>query len=131
MSYDNSCRFTGRLGKNPDLQYTPSGTAIINVGIAVKGRKKEGDEWVDETTWVDLSFFGRHAETLHKLANQGDLIGVNCEYQKRPYTTPEGEKKARHNFIVREWRFLARKLGVDGVETMESDDFTPQEELPF
>ena len=59
MTIVNSCRFIGRLGQDPDLQYTPGGTAIVKIGLAVNGRLKVDEEWVDETTWVNLTAFAR------------------------------------------------------------------------
>ncbi|MCK5644790.1 MAG: single-stranded DNA-binding protein [Gammaproteobacteria bacterium] len=134
MSLVNSCRFLGRLGAEPDMQYTPTGTAIVKVGIAVNERRKDGDEWVDDTLWVDLTLFGAQAENLSKVVNKGDLIQVDCQYQKRAYTSNEGEKRTNHDFIVREWNLVARKL-TESVEYAESDvvddDEDDEDELPF
>lgn len=133
MSLVNSCRFVGRLGADPDMQYTPSGTAIVKVGLAVNERRKEGDEWVDDTLWVDLTLFSNQAENLNQVVNKGDLIQVDCQYQKRAYTGNDGEKRTSHDFIVREWNLVARKL-TESAEYAESDmvdDDDEEDELPF
>ena len=133
MSLVNSCRFIGRLGAEPAMQYTPTGTAIVKVGLAVNERRKEGDEWVNDTLWVDLTVFGTQAENLNKVVNKGDLIQVDCQYQKRAYTGNEGEKRTSHDFIVREWNLAARKL-TESTEYEESDmvdDDDEEDELPF
>lgn len=129
MGLVNSCRFTGRLGADPDMQYTPSGTAIVKVGLAVNERRKDGDEWVDDTLWVDLTLFGNQAENLNQVVNKGDLVQVDCQYQKRSYTGNEGEKRTSHDFIVREWNLVARKL--NGSTESVIDDTDDEDELPF
>lgn len=132
MSLGNSCRFTGRLGQDPDLQYTPAGMAIVKVGIAVKDRRKKDEEWVDETTWVNLTVFGKKAETLAQVCNKGDLVQVDTQYQTSTYEV-DGETKYRHDFIVREWSLAARKgepqSANEDVEPQESDD--QEDDLPF
>ena len=131
MSLGNSCRFTGRLGQDPDLQYTPAGMAIVKVGIAVKDRRKKGDEWVEETTWVNLTAFGTKAETLHQVCNQGDLIQVDTQYQTSTYEA-DGETKYRHDFIVREWSLAARKGGPQSAsEEVEPQENDEEDDLPF
>jgi len=132
MSLTNSCRFTGRLGQDPDLQYTPGGTAIVKVGLAVKGRRKSGDEWIDETTWVNITAFGRQAETLHQVANKGDLIQIDTEYQTSSYEDEEENTRYRHDFIVREWNLAARKGGPSAeVQKSEETDDQDDDHLPF
>jgi len=132
MSLGNSCRFTGRLGQDPDLQYTPAGMAIVKVGIAVKDRRKKDDEWIEETTWVNITAFGTKAETLHQVCNKGDLIQIDTQYQTSTYES-DGETKYRHDFIVREWSLAARKSGPQSAsEDVEpQDDEDDEDSLPF
>ncbi len=133
MSLTNSCRFIGRLGAEPSLQYTPAGTAIVKVGLAVNERRKDGEEWVSSTLWVDLTVFGNHAENLNQVVNIGDLIQVDCQYQKQAYTSNEGEKRTSHDFIVREWHLAARKLteSAEYEENDVADEEDDEDELPF
>jgi single-strand DNA-binding protein len=132
MTLTNSCRFLGRLGQEPDLQYTPSGTAIVKTSLAVKERKKDGEEWVDSTTWVNITAFGRQAETMAQIANKGDLIQIDAQYQTSTYEV-EGETRYRHDFIVREWNLAARKQGTARVEEEVEDEVAADEDehLPF
>lgn len=136
MSLANSCRFLGRLGAQPDMQYTPGGTAIVKVGLAVKGRRKKGDEWIDQTTWVNITAFARQAETMNQIANKGDLIQVETEYQTSKYEDEDGNTRYRHDFIVRDWNLAARKGTSSGQEFDDNGDFDEEEvdedeELPF
>ncbi len=129
MTLANSCRFIGRLGQEPELQYTPGGTGLVKVGLAVNGRRKVNDEWVDDTTWVNLTAFGPIAENIAQYSSKGDMLVVEAQYQKRKYTDNDGNERTGHDFIVREWQVVSRVGGGDSeeVETAveEDDDVLP------
>lgn len=131
MTIVNSCRFIGRLGQDPELQYTPGGTALVKLGLAVNGRRKVDEEWVDETTWVNLTAFGRAAENLAEYSNKGDMLAIDAQYQKRKYKDNEGNDRTGHDFIVREWQVTARvgaggaSEEVDAVSDEDDDDTLP------
>ncbi|KKL63490.1 hypothetical protein LCGC14_2174550 [marine sediment metagenome] len=133
MTIVNSCRFIGRLGQDPDLQYTPGGTAIVKIGLAVNGRRKVDEEWVDETTWVNLTAFARAAENLAEYSGKGDMLAIDAQYQKRKYKDSDGNDRTGHDFIVREWQITAR-VGAGGASeevTDVSDDEDDEDTLPF
>ena len=133
MTIVNSCRFIGRLGQDPDLQYTPGGTAIVKIGLAVNGRRKVDEEWVDETTWVNLTAFARAAENLAEYSGKGDMLAIDAQYQKRKYKDSDGNDRTGHDFIVREWQITAR-VGAGGASeevTDVSDDEDDDDTLPF
>lgn len=131
MTIANSCRFIGRLGQDPELQYTPGGTALVKIGLAVNGRRKVDEEWVDETTWVNLTAFARAAENLAQYTNKGDMLVIDSQYQSRKYKDSEGNDRTGHDFIVREWQITARVgAGSDSEETI-SDESDDEDELPF
>ncbi len=132
MAISNSCRFIGRLGQDPDLQYTPGGTAIVKIGLAVNGRRKVDEEWVDETTWVNLTAFGRVAENLSEYSNKGDMLVIEAQYQKKKYKDSDGNDRTGHDFIVREWQVTAR-VGGGGAseEVADVSDEDDEDTLPF
>jgi len=134
MTIVNSCTFLGRLGQDPELQYTPGGVALVKFGLAVNGREKQGDEWVDKTTWVNFTGFGRLAENISQYSNKGDQLLVNGEYQRRTYQTDEGETRTVHDFIVRDWQITSRVNREAAAETadVEEEEENPDDaSLPF
>ena len=65
----------GRLGKNPEMKYTPKGTAITKFSMAVTtgyGDKKK-------TIWVNVSSFGQQAEFVNQWLQKGSLVFVTAE----------------------------------------------------
>jgi len=132
MPIYNQCQFIGNLGQDPEMNYTPTGTAVTNLSIAVDRREKKEDEWVSETTWIRLTAFGKTAESMHQHLGVGDKIVVQAEYQKRQYQDDEGNDRYSHDFIIREWRIASRSMrsqeedeATDEVETEEDDDYMP------
>lgn len=97
----NVCIFAGRLGRDPEMQYTPNGNvAITKLSLAVTeyGGKDEDGKTTYDTLWVDVTAFGKLAETVNKILAKGDAVTVECTYQKRKYTNRDGVQATAHNF---------------------------------
>lgn len=63
MASFNRVILVGNLTRDPELRYIPSGTAVCDVGLAVNDRRKTASgEWIDETTFVDVTLWSRTAE---------------------------------------------------------------------
>jgi len=92
--------FVGNLGRDPELRYTPKGTAVANFSIALNERRKIDGEIVKETTWVDLVAYGIQADLIMKLLKKGAMVAVIAKYEKRPYETAEGEKRTFHGHTL-------------------------------
>jgi len=87
MSQDlNLCQFIGRLGKDPETRYSPSGEAVTNFSIAVgwKGKDKEGTEW------VRCSTFGKLAEIAGEYLKKGKQCYVAGRMNTRKWTDKDG-----------------------------------------
>lgn len=65
--------FTGRLGGNGELRYTPSGTAVANFSVATNAF--ENGQKV--TQWVRVSYFGQRAESVNQYLTKGTLVAVS------------------------------------------------------
>lgn len=119
----NSCRFIGNLGKDPEMQYTPKGTAMLKFSVAVNEKRYEGDGYVDNTTWLDLAAFGKLAETMVKLLKKGTKIIVDAQYGKSSYEEQDtGKKRTSHNFTVRNFQILSGGRTKDEADNTESGD---------
>jgi single-strand DNA-binding protein len=64
----------GRLTRDPELRYTPGGTAVTTLGLAVNNRVKQGEEWKEEPCFVDVTVFGRQAETSSEYLAKGSQV---------------------------------------------------------
>jgi len=108
MAGINSCTFIGNIGKAPDTKYTPNGTAKTTFSIAVNSRRKQGDGWVDDTTWIPLVLW-KHEGLLNYL-QPGTQVYVNARYTPRTWDK-DGEKRTFHEFTVSEIQLLGGKRG--------------------
>jgi len=128
----NTCIFTGSFGKDPEMRFAPSGSAVLRFSIAVESGF--GDHKL--TDWVPMVAFGKSAENMSKFCQKGTLIEVNGEYQTSTYEK-DGEKQYSHNFIVNRWKVLGRgrPKGEDANLGSEFDsEASPEfngEEFPF
>ena len=77
MASFNKVILMGNLTRDPELRYTPKGTAIARLGVAVNRRwTSEGGEQREETTFVDVDAFGKQAETLGQYMKKGRPIFI-------------------------------------------------------
>lgn len=77
----NRCEFIGRLGKDPEVRYAPSGDAICSFNIAVgwKTKDKEGTEW------VSISAFGKLAEICGEYLKKGKQVYIAGRFNTQKY----------------------------------------------
>jgi len=102
----NKVILIGRLTKEPDLRYTPSGTAVAKFTLAVdrrfsKDREKEAD-FIDIVVWQKL------AETCANYLGKGRLIAVEGRLQIRSYDDNQGIRRKAAEVIAENVRFLDR-----------------------
>ena len=75
MASYNRVILMGNLTRDIELRYTPSGTAVTDIGLAVNDRRKSSSgEWIDETTFVDVTLWGRTAEVASEYLGKGSPI---------------------------------------------------------
>lgn len=88
MSSVNKVILIGRLGKDPDVRYTPDGKAMANISLATSYSwkyKNTGDRR-EETEWHRISFFDRQAEVVGEYLKKGSQIYVEGRLRTRKYT---------------------------------------------
>lgn len=107
MANYNKVILAGNLTRDPQLSYTQSGTAVCQFGLAVnrRWRDKEGAQQ-EETCFVDLTAFGRQAETINQYMSKGRSLLVEGRLNLSQWTTPEGERRSKLKVIVENFQFL-------------------------
>ena len=95
MAGVNKVILVGNLGKDPELRYAQSGTAVANATLATSERRKDREgEWGDHTEWHRLVFFGKTAETLARFCKKGKQIFVEGSLQTRNWEDKDtGQKR--------------------------------------
>jgi len=83
MSRDiNVVVLVGRLTRDSELKYTKSGMPIARFSIAVNRSRKQGEEWVDETSFFEIDFWGKGAEAVNRYLVKGQQVGVEGELRQ-------------------------------------------------
>ena len=71
----NKVILIGNLGQDPDIRYTPSGAAVVNMSIATdESYKDKGGQLVDKTEWHKVVVFGKLAEICGQYLKKGSKI---------------------------------------------------------
>ena len=73
----SSYTVAGRVGRDPEIRYTASGTAVADLSVAVnRGKKQPDGTWLDETTWWNVKAFKNLAEDISTSITKGQLVVV-------------------------------------------------------
>jgi len=78
----NNVILIGRLTRDAELKYTATGTAVAKFGLAVNRKRKQGDEYIDEVSFIDITAWAKLAENLSQYLTKGKQIGVCGELRQ-------------------------------------------------
>ena len=90
----NSVIIVGRLTRDVELKYMNNGNAVASMSIAVNRSKKEGDQWVSEAHFFDVSYFGKGAEAVKPYLTKGKQIAVQGSLRQNRWEK-DGQKQSR------------------------------------
>jgi single-strand DNA-binding protein len=101
------------LTRDPELRYIPSGTAVSDIGLAVNDRIKRGDQWVDETTFVDVTLWGRTAEIANEYLSKGSPVLIEGRL-KLDRWEKDGQKHSKLRVTAEKMQMLGSRDGGRG-----------------
>ncbi len=104
----NKVILIGNLTKDPELRYTPQGTPVTNMRIAVNSRVKQGEEFKDETLFIDTVVFGKQAENVTQYLSKGRSVLVEGRLKERRWEY-EGQQKSKFEVVANSVRFMPRR----------------------
>ena len=112
MASYNRVVLLGNLTRDPELRYLPSGMAVVDAGLAVNDRRKTPDgQWVDETTFVDVTFFGRTAEVVGEYLTKGSQVLIEGRLKLDTWETSDGQKRSKLKVIAERMQMLGPPSG--------------------
>ncbi len=89
----NKAILVGRLGQKPELKYTASQMAVVNLSVATTESRKDRDgNYKDETEWTRVVVFGKTAEFVANYLDKGALVYVEGRLQTRSWENKDGVK---------------------------------------
>ena len=116
MASVNKVILIGNLGRDPEVRYTPSGSAVCNVTMATtrSWKSKESGEKVEETEWHRIVFYDRLAEIAGEYLKKGRSVYVEGRLKTRKWTDKDGAEKYTTEIIAQEMNMLGGREGMGG-----------------
>lgn len=110
MSSFNKITIVGYLGRDPELRYTPQGTAVCNISVATTERRKNAaGESEDRTTWFRVTVWGRQAELVHEYLAKGRQVYIEGRLRQEEYIDREGNARTSLEVNATDVQFLGRR----------------------
>jgi single-strand DNA-binding protein len=119
MSF-NKITIVGYLGRDPELRYTPQGTALCKMSIATTEKRKNATgEMEEHTTWFRVTAWGRQAELANEYLAKGRQVYIEGRLRLEEYTDREGQKRFSAEVSASEIQFLGHRSEFSGANDME------------
>ncbi len=116
MASVNKVIIVGNLGKDPEVRYMPSGSAICNANIATTRtwKNKESGDKNEETEWHRVVFFDRQAEVAGEYLKKGSSVYVEGRLKTRKWTDKEGVERYTTEIVAEVMQLLGSRQGAGG-----------------
>jgi single-strand DNA-binding protein len=113
MASINKVILIGNLGRDPELRYTPSGSAVCNVSIATtrNWKSKDSGERVEETEWHRVVFYDRLAEIAGEYLKKGRPVYVEGRLKTRKWQDKEGKDNHTTEIVAEQMQMLGGREG--------------------
>ena len=106
ISSVNKIILIGNLGKDPEIRYTPQGTALCKFTLATSQKKKDGE---DSTQWHKVTMFGKKAEVCGEHLKKGQKVYIEGRIEYGQYQDKEGNTRYTTDIIGYEMQFMTPK----------------------
>ena len=139
MAGVNKAILIGRLGKDPEVRYTPSGTAVANFSIATseEWKDKESGEKQERTEWHRIVAWRRLGEICGEYLHKGSQVFIEGRLQTRDWEDRDGNKRYTTEIIALNMQMLdrpSREGKADSSEEkypVEEPVSIPEDDIPF
>ena len=144
MASYNRVILVGNLTRDVELRYTPSGTAVTDIGLAVNERIKRNEQWVEEAHFFDITLWGRTAEVAAEYLSKGSSVLIEGRL-KLDRWEQDGQKKSKVQIVGEKMQMLSSRQGGGGGgrpstphsnaeparQSAPSQGAPPEDEVPF
>jgi single-strand DNA-binding protein len=143
MASFNRVILVGNITRDIELRYTTGGLAVTDIGLAVNDRRKtQTGEWVDETTFVDITLWGRQAEIASEYLSKGSPVLIEGRLKQDTWEQ-EGQKRSKLKVIGERMQMLGTRPAGARPERESADDSAaigtderhagppPDDDIPF
>lgn len=106
MGEYNKVILMGNLTREPELRYTPAGSAVCEFVLAVNHRYRVQDELREEVCYIDVVAFGRLGERSKERLRKGSRVLVDGRLSQRRWETAEGQKRSKYEIVANSVQFI-------------------------
>ena len=108
MASVNKVILIGNCGRDPEVRYTPSGTAICNVSVATSSRRKDkaSGESIEDTQWHRVTFYDRLAEIAGEYLKKGKPVYIEGRLKYGKYTDKDGIERNTVDIVAEQMQML-------------------------
>ena len=115
MASLNKVLLIGNLTRPPELRYTPSGTAVADLRLAVnRNYSTQSGERREETCFLTVVVWGKQAESCGEYLDKGSQVFVEGRLQTRDWEGKDGQKRSATEIVADRVQFLSRTKGAPG-----------------
>jgi single-strand DNA-binding protein len=108
MASVNKVILIGNCGRDPEVRYTPSGTAICNISVATSSRRKDkaSGESIEDTQWHRVTFYDRLAEIAGEYLKKGKPVYIEGRLKYGKYTDKDGIERNTVDIVAEQMQML-------------------------
>ena len=116
MASVNKVILIGNCGRDPEVRYTPSGTAICNISVATSSRRKDkaSGESIEDTQWHRVTFYDRLAEIAGEYLKKGKPVYIEGRLKYGKYTDKDGIERNTVDIVAEQMQMLGGREGGGG-----------------
>jgi single-strand DNA-binding protein len=131
MASFNRVILLGNLTRDPEIRYTPSGTPVMDIGLAVNDRRRnQNGEWVEEPVFVDVTLWGRTAEIASEYLSKGSPVLIEGRLKLDTWETSDGQRRSKLRVVAERMQMLGRAAGAEPPPVVEDRAEPPAAESP-
>ena len=117
----NRVQLIGRLGKDPESTFTPTGKKVAHFSLAVSQRWKTGGESKEYTEWVNIEAWGRLGEVCQEYLKKGSLVYLEGRLKTEKFEGKEGDTRYFTKVVALSLQFLDKRDKDEPMMTVEED----------
>jgi single-strand DNA-binding protein len=115
MANLNKVMLIGNLTRDPEVRFTPKGTAVADIGLAINRYfQNDNGERQEETTFVDVTLWGKQAELAQQYLGKGRPVYIEGRLQLDTWQDKDGQKRNKLKIVCENMQFLGNRDGGGG-----------------
>ena len=127
----NKVILVGRLGKDPELKYTPSGAPVAKFSLATdESFKDRTGEKQNRTEWHNIVAWNKLAEICGEYLTKGKLIYIEGSIRSRQWQDQAGNKRTSYEIIANQMQMLGSKADSERMPSTGVDRPAPERQAP-